>query len=125
MEGEEYVSIDFIIQMLRSSRFDIREILNNGSLEIPLMHVRLFAELLPDFIADRYIFLLQVKVGRRFTEEEKEKIRQTIVEGEDRCIDLPVASLARRQRIMEKVREQMKSSFYEDTLTLILSKWLG
>lgn len=125
MEGEEYVSIEFIIQMLRSSRFDIREILNNGSLEIPLMHVRLFAELLPDFIADRYIFLLQVKVGRRFTEEEKEKIRQTIVEGDDRCIDLPAASLARRQRIMEKVREQMKSSFYEDTLTLILSKWLG
>ena len=125
MEGEEYVSIDFIIQMLRSSRFDIREILNNGSLEIPLTHVRLFTELLPDFIADRYIFLLQVKVGRRFTEEEKEKIRQTIVEGDDRCIDLPAASLARRQRIMEKVREQMKSSFYEDTLTLILSKWLG
>lgn len=125
MEGEEYESIEFIIQMLRSSQFDIREILNNGSLEIPLMHVRLFAELLPDFIVDRYIFLLQVKVGRRFTEEEKEKIRQTIVEGDDRCIDLPAASLARRQRIMEKVREQMKSSFYEDTLTLILSKWLG
>lgn len=125
MKGEEYTSIDFIIQMLRGSRFDIREILNNGSLEIPLMHARLFAELLPDFIADRYIFLLQVKVGRRFTEEEKEKIRQTIVEGDDRCIDLPAASLARRQRIMEKVREQMKSSFYEDTLTLILSKWLG
>lgn len=125
MKGEEYTSIDFIIQMLRGSSFDIREILNNGSLEIPLMHARLFAELLPDFIADRYIFLLQVKVGRRFTEDEKEKIRQTIVEGENECIDLPAVSLARRQRIMEKVREQMKSSFYEDTLTLILSKWLG